>query len=145
MTSIRHLAICVFRRDSRILVGQGYDDIKKETFLRPIGGAVEFGELAADALRREVREELGVEIRDPVQLGVLENVFTYRGSPGHEVVFVFDAKFVDDGLYAKPSLPLDEPVWDGEAKWIDLAEPLAHPLYPDGLVALLDKLSAEGA
>lgn len=137
MSSIRPLAICLFRHRGRILVARGFDDTKQEHFLRPLGGAVEFGERAELALRREIREELGVEITRPVRLGVLENVFTYRGRPGHEIVFVFDARFVDRRLYARPSLPLAEDIWDGPARWIDLSRPLPAPLYPEGLLALL--------
>ncbi len=140
MASIRHLVICVFRDKTRILVAQGFDDVKRETFLRPLGGAVEFGELAVDALRREIREELGAEITDPVRLGVLENVFTYLGRPGHEIVFVYDAKFVDADLYSSTDVPLNESVWDGGARWIDLADPLPAPLYPDGLMTLLKRV-----
>ena len=81
MPSIRLLAICAFRHPNRILVGRGFDEQKKEAFFRPHGGAVEFGERAVDALRREIREELGAEIQNPVQLGVLENLFTYRARP----------------------------------------------------------------
>ena len=77
-----HVEVCVFRHRTRILVARGFDDVKNEAFLRPLGGAVEFDEMVLDALRREIREELGVEISDPVQLGVLENVFTYRGPLG---------------------------------------------------------------
>ncbi len=137
MPSIRHLVICVFRSGSRILVARGFDDVKNEAFFRPLGGAVEFGESSVDALRREIREELGVEIAEPVQLGVLENVFTYRGRPGHEIIFVFDASFVDADLYTNAELPLSEPGWDGPARWVDLDDPLAAPLYPEGLSRLL--------
>lgn len=138
MSSIRNLVISVFRNETRILVAQGFDDVKQEWFLRPLGGAVKFGELAVDALRREIREELGEEITDPVQLGVLENVFTYRGEPGHEIVFVFDARFVDADVYSRTRLSLNEPVWDGSARWIDLADPLPFALYPEGLTTLLN-------
>lgn len=137
MPSIRNLAICVFRHGTRILVARGFDDVKNEAFLRPLGGEVEFGETAVDALRREIREELGAEIADPARIGIVENVFEYRGQPSHEIVFVFDAKFVDTALYEQESLPLDEPVWDGEARWIDLRDPLPWALYPAGLVSLL--------
>jgi hypothetical protein len=49
-----------------------------------------------------IREELAFEIGDPVQLGVLENRFEYRGKPGLEIVFVFDASFADRSAYDKP-------------------------------------------
>ncbi len=138
MPKIRILAICVFRRGSKILVAQGFDAVKKETFFRPLGGAVEFGELAADALRREIREELHAEILEPVQLGVLENLFTYQGQPSHEVVFVFDAQFADQQLYQKASLEIhEEDIWDGPARWIDLEDDLTAALYPEDLEELL--------
>lgn len=137
MHSIRTIALCVFRRGSRILVGRALDDVEQQCFMRPLGGEVKFGELAVDALTREIREELGLEIHEITRLGVLENVFTYRGKPGHEIVFVFDAQFVDERVYDEPQLQLKEPIWDGGTRWLDLSEPLPHPLYPDGLLKLL--------
>ena len=137
MTSIRHVAICVFQRGTRILVGRAFDEVKNEEFFRPLGGAIEFGETAVDAVRREILEELRAEISDPVQIGVLENIFTFAGQPGHEFVVVFDAEFTDSSLYNEARLPLFEEGWGGEAFWLDLAEPLPAPLYPDGLSALL--------
>ncbi|MGH2403262.1 MAG: NUDIX domain-containing protein [bacterium] len=79
--TIRPLAICVFRDGENILVAEGTDDIKGETFYRPLGGAIEFGEYARDTLVREMREEIGAEITDLRYLGALENVFTYMGDP----------------------------------------------------------------
>ena len=138
---IRTLAICVFRRGNHILVARGFDDVKQEWFLRPLGGEVEFGETAASALRREIKEELGHEISDPVRLGVLENRFSYRGKPAHEIVFVFDARFMDETVDIDARLPIHEPVWEGPARWVDLDDPIAEPLYPDGLTTLLKGLS----
>lgn len=134
---IRVLVICVFSAGRRILVARGLDESKSQHFLRPIGGEVEFGEYAAEALRREVREELGLEISAPTRLGVLENRFSYDGRPGHEVVFVYDARFADAAVYSKPELPLQEDVWDGFARWVSLDALPDEPLYPDGLLALL--------
>lgn len=137
MPTIRAVAICVFRHGTRVLVGRALDEVKGQEFFRPIGGSIEFGERAVDAVRREVREELRAEIRNPRQLGVLENLFSYSGEPGHEIVFVFDADFADASLYECGKLPLYEEVWGGEAEWPDLSNPLRVPLYPDGLVELL--------
>ena len=136
MSRIRIVAIGLFRRDGRILVAPGHDDVKAQRFFRPLGGAVEFGEAAADTLGREIREELGLEIRDAVRLGVLENRFVYRGEPGHEIVFVFDAAFVDERVYARDALPIVEPGWDGPATWVDPSA-LSVPLYPTGLDRLV--------
>ena len=137
MGQIRHVAICVFRDRNRILVAPGYDDVKNERFFRPLGGAVEFGEAAEEALRREIREELGLEIQNVVRLGIVENRFEYRGQPGHEVVFVFNASFVDAGVYSARTLPIREPGWDGPAEWLVLSDSLPAPLYPPGLQELL--------
>ena len=134
---IRVLAICVFLHKRRILVARGYDSAKCEHFLRPIGGEVEFGESSVHALAREVREELGLELQDAALLGVLENVFSYDGRPGHEVVFVYDAAFVDATTYARDELPLHEDVWDGAARWIELDVAPSEPVYPQGLFELL--------
>lgn len=73
---IRPLALVLFRRDDgAILVAPGFDPVKQQRFYRPLGGGIEFGERAEDALRREIQEEIGAELRAPRLLGVLENTF----------------------------------------------------------------------
>ncbi len=81
MAPRRHTAICVFRDENRILVAPGQGDVKNERFFRPLGGAVEFGESAEEALHREICEEPGREIENVVQLGVIENRFECLGRP----------------------------------------------------------------
>jgi ADP-ribose pyrophosphatase YjhB (NUDIX family) len=137
---IRPVAIGIFRRADSILVGHGDDTQKGERYCRPPGGAIEFGERAADALRREIREEVHTEITEPTLLGVLENTFQLEGVPKHELVFVFDTAFSDDALYQLAEVPLFEPGWHGRLTW----EPIGAfrrgriPLYPDGLLSLLN-------
>jgi 8-oxo-dGTP pyrophosphatase MutT (NUDIX family) len=98
-TRIRPIAICLFRNGNRILVSEGFDTVKQNYFYRPLGGGIEYGESSKAAVAREIREELGVEIENVQLLDVLENIFIYEGQQGHEIVFVFDAKFVDKSLY----------------------------------------------
>ncbi len=107
--------------------------------MRPLGGRIEFGELATDALRREIREELHAEIDRPELLGVLEDVYVYDGVPCHDIVFVFDAKFQDASMYERAELPIAEDLWHGPATWQHLIALSAGgtPLYPAGLLALL--------
>ena len=143
MTTTRHIrpiAICLFRDANRILVSDGWDAQKKNAYCRPLGGAIEFGESSADAVVREIREELGVEIRDLLLLGVLENIFTLDDKPGHEVVFVYDARFVDESLYQCATLPFHEDGWSsGEARWLDLTQTdeVKARLVPEGLANFL--------
>lgn len=135
---VRPIAIAVLRRGGSILVWKGYDPDKQETFYRPLGGGIEFGETAEEALRRELREELDVELGAVRLIGVLENLFRVRGVPGHEIVFVFDAVVADPGFYSAPPPRnvLDE---GGPVTW----EPLSGfrsgtaRLYPPELVSLL--------
>lgn len=137
MSTPRVISICVFHNGPRILVAEGFDKCKHERFFRPIGGEVEFGESATETIAREVREELGQEIQNARRLAVLENRFQYNGNPSHEIVFVFDAEFVDKKLYQMNEIPINEDVWIGPARWIDLNRLPNAPLYPDGLAQLL--------
>lgn len=137
---IRPLAICVFTQGDRILVAEGYDPVKRETFYRPLGGAIEFGERGSDTLTRELREELGAEVIDLRYLGTLENIFVFNGRPGHEIVLVYDGAFTDRALYQRRELKGRE--HDGStfrAMWKarDEFRPGTAPVYPDGLLALI--------
>lgn len=137
---VRPKAVCVCSDGDRILVNAAADVVTGERYYGPLGGEIEFGEYAADAVVRELREEIGVAVTDLQLLGVLENVFTYEGVPGHEIVFVYDARLADASLYARATLVGEES--NGHtfvARWVPLATfaPGGPPLYPDGLYALL--------
>lgn len=98
---IRPLVICIFQKDDSILVAEGYDSVKDEYYYRPIGGGIEYGEKSAEALIREVREEIETDIYNLKYLGTVENIFTYNGEVGHEIVQVYDAVFVDTSFYTE--------------------------------------------
>jgi 8-oxo-dGTP pyrophosphatase MutT (NUDIX family) len=139
---IRPLAVCVFRNGNRIMLEESYDPTKDEVFYRPPGGGIHFGETSADALCREMEEEIGVVPKNPTVLGVLENLFVFDGEPGHEIVFVYDAEMPDPALYEQEEFRGYES--DGEpirAFWQDLNEigPDTPPIYPDDLLNLLDE------
>ncbi len=100
---IRAIAICVFHKNDSILVCEGFDNVEQDYYYRPIGGGIEYGEKSKDALKREVHEEIGAEVTNVNFLGIIENIFTYNGDPGHEIVFVYDAEFVETSFYDKSS------------------------------------------
>lgn len=138
---IRPLAICVFRKDDRILVAKGYDPVKKQTFYRPLGGAIEFDERSEDTVRRELMEEINADVGDVWYLGALENIFVFNGEAGHEIVLVYDGVLTDSGLYEQAEVEGNE-AEVGEsfkAVWKSLDEfgEGRSILYPSGLLELL--------
>lgn len=141
MSHIRPLAICVFRNGDKILVFEGFDPATDETFYRPLGGGIEFGEHSADTIHRELREEISAEVRDLVYLGTLENIFTYDGEPYHEIVQVYDGVPTESGLYEQAVILGREADVEEHfrATWKSLNEfgPGKSILYPDGLLEML--------
>ena len=140
---IRVVALAVVHREGDLLVFSGTDPTKGETFYRPLGGGVEFGETAEAALRREFREELAVELDGVEPLGTLENLFTFDGRPGHEIVLLFRAALRDHSLYERD--PVGTVLDDGSpVLWLPQAAVVdgSARLYPDGLLGLLTTAGA---
>jgi ADP-ribose pyrophosphatase YjhB (NUDIX family) len=133
---VRAISVAVLRRESQLLVTAVRDDRGSVVGWRPVGGTIEFGEPAADALRREFREELGEEICDLQSLCVLENVYTQNGAPGHEIVFVFRASFADAAAYRRETYEFADGVIRNEVRWLDTSEFLngSRELFPGGLI-----------
>jgi 8-oxo-dGTP pyrophosphatase MutT (NUDIX family) len=137
---IRPLALVLVRRDDgAILATPGFDHVKKQRFYRPLGGGIEFGERAEDTARRELQEELGAELTDLKLRGTFENLFTYQGQPGHELIWLYEARFTDQALYERDVFVADESGAKFEVHWVHLDTFLKGeaPLYPDGLLDLL--------
>lgn len=139
---IRPLAICVFRNRGRILVNKGYDPVKDQYFYRPLGGGIEFGETSMDTVCRELMEELNVEVdrESLLYLGTVENIFTFNGTPGHEIVMIYDGALKESRLYDQAVIVGEEA--NGEeiqAVWMDVDEfgDGKSILYPYGLLDML--------
>src|SRR3954469_17974091 len=98
MPTIRPIALAVPRRGEDLLVFEYYDPTKDLTFYRPLGGGIDFGETAEAAVRRELREELRVDLLNVRPLGVLESIFHGFGRDGHEIAFVFGCQLADPTL-----------------------------------------------
>ena len=139
--AIRAIAICVFRHGDKILAAEGFDSIKQQTFYRPLGGTIEFGEHSSETVRRELLEELGAEVTDLRYLGTLENSFIFEAEKGHEIVLVYDGAFTDRAIYEKTAIQGIEMGAPFRAVWLDLKDvgPGKPPLYPSGLSELLQE------
>lgn len=140
MKRIRPIAICIFRNNGRILVGEFQDRVSKEIFYRPLGGGIEFLEPGEKAVQREIQEELVEDIENVKLLGYLENIFFHEGEHKHEIVMVFDGEFKDKAVYNKSRV--DGMEGNGEkikAVWKSLNEfdENGFTLYPDGMLEFL--------
>jgi 8-oxo-dGTP pyrophosphatase MutT (NUDIX family) len=141
MNKIRPLAICVFRHNNCILVAEGYDPVKKEHFYRPLGGGIEFGEYSEQTIHRELKEEISAEVCELKYLGTVENVYVFNGTPGHEIIQIYDGVLKDAELYELPEIIGREMDIDTtfRAVWKPIDEFGAGKsiLYPTGLQELL--------
>lgn len=139
---IRPLAICVFRHNDRILVAEGYDSVKDEYFYRPLGGGIEFGETSLETVCRELMEELNVQVDSEslTYLGTVENIFHFNGTPGHEIVLIYDGVLKESGLYEQAAILGKEANGeDIQAVWKNIDEfgKGKSILYPTGLLEIL--------
>ena len=145
---VRPIALCVVRQDGRLLVFEGFDSVKGDHYYRPLGGAIEFGEHSKAAAVREMAEEINAEVRNLRWLGVLENIFTVDGRPGHEIVMIYEGDFADETMYSR------SPIWgqedDGSPlkvvwKPMDDFKTGKGRLVPEGLLKLLEEHKTNSA
>ncbi len=136
------MALCVVRRDGKLLVFEGFDSVKGDHYYRPLGGAIEFGEHSSVAAAREMAEELSAEVLNLRWLGMLESTFMVDGRPGHEIVMLYEADFADESMYRRG------PIWGQEddgspikALWKSMDDFKAGEgrLVPEGLLELLEE------
>lgn len=117
---IRVLALGLIRDGDRIFISEGYDPVKQQTFYRVLGGGVDFGETSYDALQREFQEEIKAELTNIKYLGCLENLFTFNGKPGHEIIQLYQCDFVEPKFYQLEQLVFAEGERKKSALWIDI-------------------------
>ncbi len=107
---------------------------------RFIGGGVEVGETHAQAVVREVHEELGASIRDLTYLDVVESIYSIDGRQGHEIVFMYTGRLEPEparegGRLVEGDGSVLPVVWRALD---DIDEPL--PLYPAAAAGLAARL-----
>ena len=124
-------ALCIFKKEGKILLCKGYDSVKKETFYRIVGGTLNFGEKAEEAIRREIIEELNSEIENLEFITVVENIFTFEGKAGHEICFIYKGDLTNRKIYKKKHIPINDEGFPTE--WVSISDILTGKviLYPE--------------
>jgi ADP-ribose pyrophosphatase YjhB (NUDIX family) len=130
----------LLRHRGQILTISAQDPDKPEPHYSVPGGGVEFGETSEQALRREMREELGAEIADLNLLFVSEEVFVVQGQIYHAIVLLYEGRFVDSGFYNQAVIPYVEgPEPRANATWMPASVFVSGDkrLIPQRLVKML--------
>ncbi len=140
-SEIRVKALGLHWRGPRLLAFEVYDEEGLIKGVRPLGGSVEFGETAKDAVIREFKEEIDTDVSVLAGPMVLENVFVHEGERRHEILFIFDLEFPEGAFESQERIRFQED--DGTsmvAGWYDLREldvDKKPQLYPQGLKSRL--------
>ena len=115
---IRPIVLGIAVKQNKLLVSEGYDKIKKQYFYRCLGGGIEFLETSKDALKREFKEEINIDIEIKEFLGISENIFTFQGKKAHELVLFYNIEISDQ--YYKDEYILTEENEVSKAIWVDI-------------------------
>ncbi|MFA6238124.1 MAG: DJ-1/PfpI family protein [Bacteriovorax sp.] len=138
---IRPLALALIKnKEDKYLFHKAHDKVKNEWFYRPLGGGIEFSESGSVALKREIMEELGLESQVGSLVASFENIFTFEGIRGHEIIMLFHARFLDESAYEAAELDIYESGMSiAKAVWRSVPEMKAEgaKVYPVGLEAYL--------
>jgi ADP-ribose pyrophosphatase YjhB (NUDIX family) len=137
--AIRPIAAAVIRDGDRLLVWEDHDPATGDVVCVPLAGGIEFGETGAEAIARELQEEIGQIPARVVFLGFLEDIFDWNCRRRHELWLIYDVELAGDGLTGRDEVVVHED--DGTtylARWRRLHE-FHGParLVPGGLLELI--------
>lgn len=105
----------IIHEDQRILIAQRRMDSKNEAGKWEFpGGKVEFAESPEVCLIREIKEELGVDIRIERLFSVVSHVFQISGETRHLVLVCYLAELAIDQI--------PQPIEVEAFQWVDIAE-----------------------
>lgn len=137
--AIRPIAAAVIRDGERILVWDDHDPTTGDVVAVPLAGGIEFGETGAEAIARELQEEIGATPARADYLGLLEDIFVWAGRKRHELYLIYDVELADRRVYGLDEVEVTEP--DGTryaARWRPLSEfATDRRLVPQGLLELI--------
>jgi ADP-ribose pyrophosphatase YjhB (NUDIX family) len=124
-------------RDGHVLLHRS----ELDDFWSPAGGGCELLEPTEVALRREMREEMGIDVRVLRLLWVVEHFFHNSGTANHEIGFIYLVDVGDDHApHVRPEFMGIEGPLDLFFRWFRLDELETVRIYPTFLPGALRNL-----
>ncbi|WMM23973.1 NUDIX domain-containing protein [Tissierella sp. MB52-C2] len=135
-SSIRNTVRGLLRRESKVLVLE--EEYKGEVYYYLPGGGIEFLETSEDALKREMKEELNINIIDYRLLYIISNIFEIDGINAHEIVQIYEIYNIDDEKLIDGTT-MEGDIMPCKMKWIEIDELIngTKKFYPEELIKLL--------
>ena len=139
--SVRTKVVVSLINSGEVLLAEGYDPANGVQFYIPLGGGVEFGELLEDAARREVSEEVGLQLGELEYRTHIENIYVFNGTPGHEMVFHFLARIDDESRKLLPTHGVEDNGDEFPIRWFPQEElhRVREHVVPTGIYSDIDQ------
>ena len=113
---INYRVSAIFRYGNKILL---HHELNSIHYTLP-GGRVKEGETTEETLRREIKEEMGQEVKIIKPISFMENLFTDNKKKYHEILVTYELEFLDKSMYEKEVMPTIEKDKELEFIWYDL-------------------------
>lgn len=125
----------VIRNGNKILVHHG---IKRDYYTLP-GGRVKDGESTITALKREIKEEMGLDTEFVKPFSFIENFFEMDNKNYHELLVTHELKFTNEEVYKKQIIKPIEEEKNGKLEfvWMDIDELQNVTFLPQKLLKYL--------
>jgi ADP-ribose pyrophosphatase YjhB (NUDIX family) len=94
------------------------------------GGRVEWSESTIDTLRREMQEELCVEVTVERLGWIIENFFTFQGEEYHEIEFYYLMRLPSDTSFLNEAAPFSMAETHLLFRWVPLSKLEDEAFYP---------------
>ncbi|ABS22309.1 MULTISPECIES: NUDIX hydrolase [Bacillus cereus group] len=120
-------AIC--KHDNKILMLQN----EGEDFWYVPGGRVQLLETSEVAIKRELKEELGVDVAVKRPLWIVENFFTYDSRQFHEISLYYEVNLLTLPVKGADSFLFEEEGRKYKFQWIPLEQICEYNVKPEFL------------